>query len=591
MPTTRTESVPMRATAVALTTSIALALGLLAATPAAAADASVTGIVSVNGIPRGGVEVGWLEPSTGDIGEVATIADGSYVLPVPAGKQFVLYAGYDHAARKEWKRVKNADYIGVFLGTNGQDYLYQYRTAFAPANVTGANLNLDTGGTVTATAKSLDGMEVTKVDGQAVDGDYTDNAGSISVSRLVPGHYKVRAIQKTKAGTNEWFSRTITVTSNATTALSPDFSGADDAKASISGRITVNGKPVKGIQVSAVRGSTGAFDTTDSKGRYTLTGLKGVRYNLYLGNNGGYGEKNEYLPEKIKVTLKNGQKRTVNRSLEEGTTLTGSVTGAKKGFLRITVLDENDKVLTGRAVQVTKATAKKTFHLNGVPAGTHRIVITDGKNYTSTTARVSGAKTSIGARSLERKTITLTGTTSKSKYTQIFYTLGTRSERGDEVDYPTREYVVAKNGKYTLKGVIPGAATIDVSAPDHELRTIHFTATTSGTKKLSAGKRIAYGKISGTVTLGGLPLGVGYGSADKTKPARSYGSFEVKNGAIVRAKINPGKVRLSIGSNNSIGDFVDGSPFILAFPDAKSAATVRAGKTTDIGSVELVVER
>jgi hypothetical protein len=87
------------------------------------------------------------------------------------------------------------------------------------------------------------------------------------------------------------------------------------------------------------------------------------------------------------------------------------------------------------------------------------------------------------------------------------------------------------------------------------------------------------------------PLSETYGYADKANPKRSLGGFAVKNGAIVQGKVRAGTVKLSIASNNTIGDFVDGSPFIIDIPASRSKVTVHTGKTTDIGTIEVQLKR
>jgi len=569
-----------------LTTAVtitALLAALLASTPANAADLNVSGTVALDGVARAGVEVGWFDPATEASGKTSSAADGSFTLPVAAGHPFVFYAGNTYVDR-HWKR-QSADAVGVFLGSNGQDYLYQSRSLFPAitAPIAGVVLDLDLPGSITGSTPNLNGVEVSRTNGQVIDCDCSPKGDTFLLPNLIPGLYKIRVVRDIPHGQiDDWQSRTIRVGAGQTVTVNPDFA---DAGGSIAGRLTSNGKPLKGVQVYAYRDETGGSDTTDAAGRYSIANLPDGRYTVGLGYGMGYGEKTKYVPEQRTVTVKNGKKVKLSRDLESGTVLKGKVTGiAADHYLRITVLDENEKVLTGRSVVTKKSSS--TFHLNGVPAGTHRVVITDGEKYSIVYARFAGGSISIGTVALTTPTVTLKGTLSGSSAGEIFYTIGNRSETGDEVDFPIRSYAVVKKGRFSIPGVIPGLATFDARVQNHDLKT---TSITVGSAPIVLKAGTTWSKITGSLTLAGKPIGHAYGYADNDDIVNGAGGFEQKGGKF-SGRVSPSTVRLSVSYNQRGPYFVEDSPYWFDIPKSKATYTVKKGAALDVGTIALTIK-
>jgi len=563
-------------------TLAALVATLLVSAPASAADLAVSGTVALDGTPRAGVAVGWFEPATELSGETLSGADGSFSLPVAAGHPYVLYAGNNYADR-HWKRQSDG-VVGVFVGANGQDYLYQTRRLFpaVTAPIAGVSLDLDLPGAITGTAKNLNGVEVSRTNGQVIDCDCNPKTETFLVGNLIPGKYRVRALQdKPKHDLEEWKSGIITVAAGQTVTVKPDFS--DDA-GTLTGILTSNNKPLKGQDVYAYRDNTGGSDTTDSKGRYTITDLPAGKYNVGFGNGVGYGEKSKYVAEQATVTIRDGKKSRLDRDIETGTVLKGFITGIAEQYVRVTVLDQGGTVVRGRTVIAKGATS--TFHLNGVPAGTHRIVFSDGKKYAIVAARFAGGTTSIGTVALSTPTITLMGTLAGSSKGEIHYTIGDRSETGDEVDFPLRSYAVVKNGKFSVPGVVPGLATFDVHVANRTMSTTTFTVG-SNPIRLTPGTK--WEKITGKLTLAGKPLGHTYGNATNSANPYGLGGFEQKAGKF-SGRVAPATVKLSISYNGQWPYFVDDSPYWFDIPKSKAKVTVKSGKTLDVGTIEVVVK-
>ena len=572
---------------ITLTTAVtitALVGALLASAPANAADLTVSGTVALDGVPRAGVEVGWFDPATESSGKTSSAADGSFVLPVAAGHPFVLYAGNTYADR-HWTR-QATDVVGVFLGSNGQDYLYQSRDLFPAITVpvAGAILDLDLPGAITGSTPDLDSVEVSRTNGQLIDCDCNPKGDTFLVSNLIPGLYKIRVVRDLpNHHIDDWQSTTIRVEAGQTVTVAPKF---EAATGSISGTLTSNGKPLKGALVYAYSDiKTGRLDTTDAAGRYSITNLSAGSYTVQLGFGTGSGEKTKHIPEQRTVTVKNGKRVKLSRDLEAGTVLKGTVTGiAANHGIRITVLDENGKVLTGRFV-VAK-TSSSTFHLNGVPSGTHRIVITDGKKYSIVYAHFTGSSISIGSIALSTPTIALKGTLSGARSGEIYYTIGNRSAVGDDTDYPTGSYAVVKKGRFTIPGVIPGLATFDVFGSYNDVKTTTLTVDSSPIR-LSAGTTRQ--KITGRLMLAGKPIGHAYGYADNDDDINGGGVFEQKGGKF-SGRISPSTFSLSVGYNPRGQYFVADSPYWFDIPKSKATYTIKKGKPLDVGTIDLVIK-
>jgi len=571
---------------ITLTTAVtitALLGALLASAPANAADLTVSGTVALDGAPRAGVEVGWFDPATESSGKTSSAADGSFVLPVAAGHPFVLYAGNTYADR-HWKR-QATDVVGVFLGSNGQDYLYQSRDLFPAITVpvAGVALDLDLPGAITGSTPDLDGVEVSRTNDQVIDCDCNPKGDTFLLSNLIPGLYKIRVVRDLpKDDIDDWQSTTIRVKAGQTVTVVPQF---DTATGSISGTLTSNGKPLKGAQVYAYRNDTDGSDTTDASGHYSIKNLSDGTYTVWLGTGMGWGEKTKHIPEQRTVTVKNGKKAKLNRDLEAGTVLKGTVTGiAADQYLRITVLDEKGKVLTGRSVVTKKSSS--TFHLNGVPSGTHRIVISDGKKYSIVYAHFAGGSISIGTIALSTPTITLNGTLSGARSGGILYTIGNRSEWGDEVDYPIRSYASVKKGKFSIPGVIPGIGIFETQVAYHDLKT---TTTTVDSAQIALSAGTKWSKITGSLALAGTPIGHAYGYAENDDPTYGAGGFEQKGGKF-SGRISPSTVRLSVSYDQRWPYFVADSPYWFDIPKSKATYTIKKGKALDVGTIDLVIK-
>jgi hypothetical protein len=578
----------MKKSSLAITTALALAIaGATPVSAAFAADLSVTGTVTLDGAPVGGVEVGWYDPSTDASGETVADASGAYTLTVADGHPYVLYAGIDHdaaSASKPWKSVGGSAYTGVFVGASGTDYLYQSLTVFTTA-LTAQNIDLDKPGTVSGTNAVLAGKKIalSRLDGARAKTVTADSTGTFAFTGLVPGRYQVtRSFTSHTYATYE--SGPIQVTAGATATVDPVLK----ATGSISGVITNKGKPVAGVFVQSLKDSIyGATDTTDAKGRYTLANEDPGKWDIYLapGSDDG-GIINRPIVEKhVTATVTSGTTTTRNIAVKKGGVVTGSVVAAKKNsFLQVIVLDRKGNLLGGTYVQATSASKPTTFRIKAVETGAATLYITDSetKRFGSAALTVkAGTTNAAGAVAMTKKLVSLSGKVYGAKtgtvgFSAKVYNVSTGSAK-------------VKNGRYTITGLLPVPGTVALaSTSTYSAKT--FSATPGGDDQ--AVKRGAKRPtLTGTFTLGGYPLLSNQGSIWLPGEHLDLGSAVVRNGVVSGKRLEPGTGTLKLEKYRVNTQFIAGSPFYYTVPKATRKITLSAAKTTDLGTVAMTIHR
>jgi len=586
----------MKKLSIAMGTSAAVLLATLAPVSAAfAADQTLSGVVTVDGKPPAITEVGWFDPTTGAGGETTTAADGSYSLTIADGHSYVLYAGVDHTQTGSWKAIDPANYVPVFQGASGADYLYQGLALYpAPAGpLTGQNIDLDKPGAITGRVKALANRTVKAVSlgGATLARAKADTNGKYKFSNLIPGRYRVAAnATKTYA---EYSSKAQTVTAGKATIVKSKLTKAG----SISGVVTSSsGKPLKGIQVQAIGGTSLANgligDTTDSKGRYTIAGLdKGtyvVATNYSVGLDSGttlsIGADNAYIPEVTTTKVSTGEAQKKNVKLATGGTLKASVR-TKKGTKSVSayLVDPTGKSATSEGTKVKKGVA--TVTLSGLKTGTYTLVVTDSANsyYAKKKVKVTrGDTTKASGISLSKKTITLTGTFAGADTASIIYV---------PTQFTQVLAATATAGSYSLPGVIPGyAGSIVVAAEKHSVKEFPVAASAT-TLNLDAGA--AFGTLAGTVTVDGHPKAAGSGAVESTTglfDGQELGQFTITNG-VIAGDSEAGTGTLTVSETAGQNEFVAKAPFWVSVPADKRAVTVTSGAVTDLGAIALQVKR
>jgi hypothetical protein len=583
----------MKKFTIAAATGAAVLLAALSPVSAAfAADQTVTGVVTVDGVPLAATEVGWFDPNTGVTGATTTDAAGAYSLTVADGHPYVLYAGANHTAKGSWVSKGGTDFVPVFQGVTTTDYLYQGLDLYpAPTTaLTAQNIDLDKPGTVTGSIPGYVGHTVTadNLDGETIARAKTDAAGNYSIAGLIPGQYEISVPSGTKYV--PWSSDPIRVAANTTTTVNPVLTPTSV----VTGVVKSGGKPVKGVNVEAYNSRAASGDTTDSKGRYTITGLTKGTYTVFFngGPSGGYAAQNSLVQKtltKVKVAATSTKK--INASLAKGGTVTALVSGTKSAdsFSIVLSTGSGKKVLQSNSAP-SKDGKKTLLKLTGVKPGTYIATITDSphKYYAKKKITVTaGERTAIGAVSVSKKTLTLSGKVTGSSKATVYFSSD-----------PNFGYLAGnvKNGKYTVRGIVPGqGGTLSVASPTNVAKEYAITISTSTKKNVKTGAK--WGTITGTVLVDGHPKAKGGGQlfdGTITKTSASVyfdgeflSTFTIKNGVVDEGSI-PGTGNLYFGSYAN-KEFLTKAPYFLTAPDANAKVTVKSGKTTDFGTIELVI--
>jgi hypothetical protein len=333
-------------------------------------------------------------------------------------------------------------------------------------------------------------------------------------------------------------------------------------------------------------------DRTDSDGHYEITGLATATYKVIanIGQEGYYAD-NAWVEKSVKVALGQGEQEKLDIALRRGGTVTGTV-DATKGASKFTVsiADSDGKLVGGLNFNPKKSGAATKYTLKGIKAGTYTARFTDSTQKYYTTKKIvvrSGVTTKAGAAKLTKKTVTLhgtvtgapTGTVPSAQRVTIAYSPDS---------YYGGSYTTAKaDGSYTLKGLLPGTGTIDTFQVDHGSKDAKLTVTTSKRKTLTLAPTL--GTLTGTFLIDGYPQQSSDGSI--LIGDEYAGQFGVASG-VVTGTSKPGTAALQLGQIN-VGnyEFVKNAPFWVSIPAAKATATFTSGVNTDLGSVDLTVER
>ena len=250
--------------------------------------------------------------------------------------------------------------------------------------------------TSSVTAMPISGLSVQirdYVSGSWVGSVATDASGDYSYSGLSTGSYKVLVYTSGTIHAYEYYNNEFSYDSASLVAVTQGETTSNinfsiGAGASIFGNIkdTATDNPVENIRVYACEFTSGfcvSEDQTDSVGDYSVTGLAPGSYRIW-GDCSGTNYVDEYyngtyaanLATKIDVT--GGQTISgINFSLELGGTITGLVTDSVLSNpiegIRVEVKDYSTDYQVGREYTL----ANGFYSITGVPAGGHRVVVSD----------------------------------------------------------------------------------------------------------------------------------------------------------------------------------------------------------------------
>jgi len=578
-------------------TAAVLALVLVAGSEleaqAAPTDVTITGVVTVSGVPRAGVPVGWTTQPLGYFGSTTTDATGAYSITMSNQNvvDFIMFAGAVKSGTHEWYPVDPANgYLPKFTGLTASDYLYQNLESFP---VAGGNrvvdFALDLPGSIETSDPSFarGSFNLKNLGGDILTTVLADASGVVRFGSLIPGSYQVEqdrygidADARDPAASNApWVSPTISVSSSATSTVVPTFVPTG----TIAGVILVRGKPVKGLGVAASSDLASSMDYTNSRGEYVLTGLTAGSYRVELGS---FAKKSlTVVPRTETALVTAGATTTVNTSLKAGGTISGTVGPNGSKYLEVTVLSTTGKVLATASVPVKSKNVSTKFTVTGVQAGRALVYVSSSgkkRTYAKTTVTVKAARTTkVGSLTLSRRSITLSGKTIGNSIGSV-----TTETPGSSLNFG---YSDVKNSRYTITGVIPSpGTTLRFSAAGRQDNVVKLGSPRRGKKNIKVGAR--FGHVRLTLVAGLYPVEMVVGEVMSPKTGERLGTFraDADDRSLYGAEIIPGTAVLALGEANS--DFVKGSPFWVSLPDRPPFTVVRS-KTVQLGTVPLTIHR
>ncbi len=225
-------------------------------------EATITGIVTYQGVPEEGVQVSIPELEKSD----TTDSEGSYQLSgIPGGTD----KKYNVLFQKEG-RINEERQVLVNQDSVIQDIELDLPTE---ATITGV---------VTYEGVPEEGVEVSiPVLEKSI---FTDSQGSYQLSGIPGGIYTIVCSKEGKIEAE----KEVPVYMES---VIHNFAFGIPTEASITGVVTFNGVPEEGVQVSIPE--LEKSDTTDSEGSYQLSGIPGGTYNLLCQKDGKIGEERE----------------------------------------------------------------------------------------------------------------------------------------------------------------------------------------------------------------------------------------------------------------------------------------------------------
>ena len=587
----------MRLTSLAASAALAVALAASAPVAALAADASVSGVVTLDGGTVAGTEVGWFDPATGAAGETITDGAGAYAFTIPAASPYVIYAGLDHKGTS-WLPLGGASYTGTYVGAGSAgDTMFHTQTPFPAGVATVVNVALGHPGTITGTNAKLANRTIKAVSivGDTLKQVKSDSSGTYVIDGLIPGRYQVKA--------SSWLSPELVVGAGATVTANPVVK---TTTGTLKGKVTLDGKPVAKLPLYvACNGEWAGYATTTASGRYTFSrvtaGKCEINISRYSDDSPIPGSQ-PYALSAVKSTVKAKKTTTANFSVKLAATVTASVTLTKgASFGQAVVYDAKGTALGGAYFQPQKGAKTLAMKIQGLPTGTFTLLLTDDakKYYAQRSITVKqGTTTALGALRLATKTLTLTGTVKNSG-----------GQTATHVSYaPNSPYLKPyrsariKNGKYTIRGLLPGRGTLQASGKTLVNRPyfVEWTGSTAVTvkkpttrKNLTAHPEPLYGRHSGVLLAGGAPVRDIFLRAVIDDPDYlGFGNtIGLREGVMQGASEEDGIFRYEVIQNNVDAGFVKGAPFWLTLTPGNDTFASKRGTTVDIGTVTLVVNR
>ena len=333
--------------------------------------------------------------SSGDyLAQTYTAANGTYTLDaMPAGSYKVEFSnGYD-----------NTGYLPQYYNAKASLSAADLVALASAQTATGINAAMQTGGKITGTVTDASTQEpIASVYVYAYDsnGNYvasadTNSNGVYTITGLATGSYRVEFEPYSGGYFAQYYNDEQTLSTadpvavtagNTTTSINAALSQGG----SITGTITdaTSGTAASGIAVTAYSYTTTSTSyagsaTTDSTGRYSITGLNTANYKVEFSGAGyltQYYNDRQTLTSADTVNVTYGQASTgINAAIQEAGAITGTVTDASSqaGLANALVTAYNSQ---GSSIESTYTGTSGSYQLSSLPAGGYRVGFSAGTN-------------------------------------------------------------------------------------------------------------------------------------------------------------------------------------------------------------------
>lgn len=546
--------------------------------PAAAAQANtnrVVGSVTTGGVPVAGISVGWVSDGSDYLQESAVSgADGSYVLHPPVDESYFLAVNFKSGLRAPGNVAFNAEYLG---SGGGRDYVYQTLTAYQPASVPETAIELTKSGSISgryASAYVGGTMSLRSLAGNSTRAVVPNVGRTFSFTGLIPGRYELQGVPSRFAGQlAPYTSPPITV--NAGGATRADV--VPNPGGTISGIVTVAGKPKSGSTVMIDGGGSTTGVTTDSRGSYHLSGLQPGDYVVSFGQFSPRGQVAAPVPQKKSVShLAAGARATVSANLALGGRIVGKISGSGIAATSTIIVTQNGV----RLYELTSANS--SFVVGGLATGTYTVYFRDrnkSKYATKTVSVKAGRPTPVGTVVLATRTIAMSGKISSP---------GPATVSVESAATSRRTVTETNTGGYSVLGLIPGVYVVTVSSgktADNTYRNVRLRS--------SVRVDLAFGKAVGSVSASFVKNGnvLRFATAEVTTVTPG-GTFPQPTLSLL-SQDSP--LMLSAGDWHITELFTDGpypffqlwAPYKYRVPSAVSSFSVASGKNTPLGAIEV----
>lgn len=573
----RLKSVLAVTSAAALLGALAPATGSTAATAASGGD--LHGVVRAAGAAVSApVTVGWYQPDTGTERTVRTAADGTFSLPLPAaGARYVVFAGLAHASGEPEPQLPHT--LGAYYGTNGRAFEFQSRTRFTAGSTARAPLALDLAAAtpITGSLPALARRRVYLVNraGDEVGETETDATGAFRVE-VVPGAYRVEV--DGDATYLDYRSPVLTVRDGVPRVLTV----ALRVGAVVTGVVRSDGRPVAGVRVTT--NAAGADSTTTAAdGTYRLSALRPGTHRIRFSAIGTAEEHTAYVPVVQEVTgLALGSTTRVDASVRRGARIVGSfAAGSRAKRYTVLISPAAGGTVTGYFGTAQATSSKNPVVVSGLTPGAYllRVVAQDGATYARRLVTVrAGATARLGTLRPTLRTLTMSGSVGTG--TGVVAALNRNGWTGG--------FATVSSGRYRVSGLIPGVYSVVSRAGTRVAATTTVTLARSIRRDLPVGTRP--GTLRGRVQVNGVDLVEGSlltgEGADGVPSLLGRLDSEITRG-VLRGSGAAGRHEI-LALDLWDRPFQANSPYSLTWP--AGWVTLRAGRTTDVGTVQLDLE-